>query len=162
MANALTFLAIGLSFTGSFAVLSCELVANPQDAFPRAAYSKQGDDTHAIGSVAENGYIYATVQVNDEPVRFLVDTGANTIVLRQSDAVRAGVTRMGKVEMQTVGGPVMATYSRIATLELNEAKLTDLNAVTVNDSLETSLIGMEALSQMGPIHFANGKLHTSR
>src|SRR5688500_14665301 len=37
------------------------------------------------------GHFYADVEVNDQPVRFLVDTGATTVALSEKDAARIGI-----------------------------------------------------------------------
>ena len=38
-----------------------------------------------------DGHFYATAEVNGQPVRFLVDTGASTIALTEADAKRARI-----------------------------------------------------------------------
>ncbi|RZM33591.1 MAG: TIGR02281 family clan AA aspartic protease, partial [Sphingomonas sp.] len=67
------------------------------------AQTASGDATRAHKEA--DGLFYVTAKVNGTPIRFVVDTGANVVVLTGSDARRAGVTSgVGSERIETAAG----------------------------------------------------------
>lgn len=100
--------------------------------------------------VAADGHFYVTALVNGAKVRFVIDTGASTIVLSARDAERAGfdaasLTFVGSA--QTANGIVATAPVRIARFELAGAVDTDVVASVNGGELDTSLLGMSWLSR---------------
>lgn len=104
---------------------------------------------------AEDGLFYLTGRVNGTPVRFLIDTGATTMVLSKRDARRAGVASAdGKpVPLTGVGGSVRARSVLLDKMILQNGRQIDgVDAlVTDDDVLQKSLIGQDIISQTGRI-----------
>lgn len=100
-----------------------------------------------------NGHFVAVATVNDEPVRFIVDTGADTVALTPEDARRAHVpfdpatfTVIGK----GAAGEVRGQAVRIADLTLDGKRATDVRAVVLENS-EVSLLGQTFLRQIDTV-----------
>jgi aspartyl protease family protein len=100
--------------------------------------------------VGPDGHFYVTALVNGAKVRFVIDTGASTIVLTERDAERAGFdpAALSFVGMaSTANGAVATAPVRIDSFSLGD--VTDRNiAASVNGGeLDTSLLGMSYLSE---------------
>jgi aspartyl protease family protein len=106
-------------------------------------------DDHTVALRRSNdGHFYATLGVNGENVRFLVDTGATNLVLTREDAETAGIDTDGLsfvVPSLTANGRVMSAPVRLNSITL--AGFTDLDVrATVNGGdLHKSLLGMSYL-----------------
>lgn len=100
--------------------------------------------------VSDDGHFYVTAKINDADVRFVIDTGASTIVLNGRDAERAGfdpatLNFLGKA--MTANGEVPTAPVRLARFDL-EGMIDENIAASVNGGeLDTSLLGMSYLSR---------------
>lgn len=100
--------------------------------------------------VSDDGHFYVTVRVNDAEVRFVVDTGASSVVLNARDAERAGfdpasLNFLGTA--MTANGEVPIAPVRIARFDL-EGMVDENIAASVNGGeMDTSLLGMSYLSR---------------
>src|SRR5690606_31402517 len=56
---------------------------------PALEAQAQAEDAVAIGRAAD-GHFWVDAEVNGEPVRFLVDTGASHVILSMADAEQVG------------------------------------------------------------------------
>lgn len=84
-----------------------------------------------------DGHYYVQVRINDHPFVFLVDTGAQAVVLDSHAAAEAGITPQGHLEVagaQRTGGLGVASLNAIeigtATLPLRVVSVLDLRHVT--------------------------------
>lgn len=112
-----------------------------------------------------DGHYYLTLDINDTPVRFVVDTGATQVVLSQRDATRIGfdpdnlgffgsaVTANGVVPTAPV------TLDRVAL-----GPISDMNvpAVVNGGQMESSLLGMTYLGRFDRIEISGNELVLSR
>lgn len=114
---------------------------------------------------APDGHFYLTLSINDQGVRFVVDTGASEMVLTTTDAARVGIN-VGELDYlgraNTANGQV-----RIARVRLDEVVLegiTDRNfRATVNEGeMRESLLGMTYLSKFSRIAIEGNMLVLSR
>lgn len=111
------------------------------------------------------GHYDVTIEVEGEPVRFLVDTGATDIVLARTDAERIGVDVDALAFTglaQTANGAV-----RVADLRLDEMRLGDLvdrdvRATVTEGDLGTSLLGMSYLERFDRVSIEDGRLVMER
>ncbi len=108
-----------------------------------------------------DGHYRLTLDINNSPVSFIVDTGASQVVLSQRDAARIGLDPASLVfssSANTANGVV-----RTAPVILNQVALegiTDRNirAVVNGGEMETSLLGMTYLGLYDRIEITNGEL----
>ncbi|NBN78117.1 TIGR02281 family clan AA aspartic protease [Microvirga tunisiensis] len=99
-----------------------------------------------------SGHFQIKGDVNGTPVRFLVDTGASAVVLTREDARRSGIdvdSLSFTVPVSTANGRTMVAPTRIDDLRLADIRLGDVRTFVAQEgSLETSLLGMSALSRL--------------
>ena len=110
---------------------------------------------------AKDGLFYVDVLVNGQPVRFLVDTGANTVVLTAADAARLGLradTSIWGPQMNTAGGKTPMAWAKLDHVRVAGRDLHGLKAAVVASGLPVSLLGQNMLSQLGSLTFAGDRL----
>ncbi|MBX9881393.1 MAG: TIGR02281 family clan AA aspartic protease [Sphingomonas sp.] len=99
------------------------------------------------------GHFLAVADVNRMPVRFVVDTGADTVALTVEDAERAGV-RFDRAQFQTVGqgagGPVMGQVVTIDEITLDGKRATAVPGVVL-EGASVSLLGHSYLRQLASV-----------
>jgi aspartyl protease family protein len=105
-----------------------------------------------------DGHFVARVGVDGASVSMLVDTGASTVVLRQSDARLLGVdTRRLRytVPVQTANGLAYAAHARLREVSIGSITLTNVDALVAQPgALKESLLGMSFLSRLRSYEFA--------
>lgn len=102
---------------------------------------------------AASGHFLAVADVNRQPIRFVVDTGADTVALTLDDARMAGVP-FDPTQFEVIGkgaaGEVRGQQVRIAELVLDGKRATDVRAVVMADS-DVSLLGQTYLRQIDTV-----------
>lgn len=105
-----------------------------------------------------DGHFVARVTVNGASATMLVDTGASTVVLSQSDAKLLGVdTRRLKysVPVQTANGLAYAAHARLPSVAVGSISLANVDALVAQPGvLRESLLGMTFLSRLRSYEFA--------
>ena len=122
-------------------------------------------DNQVVIPRSPDGHFYLTLEVNDRPVRFMVDTGASDLVLSRRDAEKAGLDPASLAyfgRARTANGEV-----RTAPITLDSVALgpfTDRNIqASVNDGeMDGSLLGMRYLDRWSRIEIGNGDLILTR
>lgn len=103
-----------------------------------------------------SGHFLAVADVNDEPIRFIVDTGADTVALTLEDARRAHVP-FDPSRFEVIGkgaaGYVRGQEVRIANLVLDGKRATDVRAVVMADS-DMSLLGHTYLRRIDTVNIS--------
>jgi aspartyl protease family protein len=97
-----------------------------------------------------DGHFAATLEVNGAPVRFLVDTGATSMVLARDDARRVGIDLDGliySVPSMTANGPVYSAPVRLAEVRFGPHVDRDVAATVSGGGLGISLLGMGYLDR---------------
>ncbi len=112
-----------------------------------------------------DGHYYLTLEVNDVPVIFVVDTGATDIVLSQRDARSIGLdpdelAYLGTA--QTANGIVRTAPVRLETVVLGDIEDRNLRAVVNEGQIDASLLGMGYLGLFSRIEIADGRLILTR
>ena len=111
---------------------------------------------------APDGLFYVTAAVNGVPVRFVIDTGANVVVLTRADAAAAGVTgaAAGGRALRTAGGTAAMRWATIERLTIGDHAIAGTDAAIVGgDDLPHSLLGQSALSRLDSITLRGNRLH---
>jgi aspartyl protease family protein len=96
------------------------------------------------------GQFYANGQVNGAHVRFMVDTGATTILLPVGDAVRLGIDyRSGEQgRIQTANGSAAAYRVVLDTVTIGDITAYNVDAVVAEaQGLDVALLGMSFLNR---------------
>jgi clan AA aspartic protease (TIGR02281 family) len=100
--------------------------------------------------------IHLEADVRGNPVTFLVDTGAATTILSRRDADRLGLSAgHTPVFVRGVGGRTEARLVQVPELRIGSQRIDRLDALVIDD-LETSLLGMDALSELGQVRITFG------
>lgn len=133
---------------GEFSPTGALSVVEPQPA---------GDRSYRIAR-RRDGHFTATVTVNGAKVPMLVDTGASTVVLRQSDAHRFGIDTQSlkyTVPVQTANGVAYAAHIRLKEVSIGVITLQGIDALVAQPGvLKESLLGMSFLSRLRSYEFS--------
>ena len=90
-------------------------------------------------------------QVNGQPVRFTVDTGASDIVLSPADARRLGVDVAQltyPIQVQTANGPGRSAPYTAQSLAIGDLRFSDVSMEIDSKPMPTSLLGMAFLNRL--------------
>lgn len=99
---------------------------------------------------SQDGHFWVQAELNGEPVRFLIDSGATTTSVSRRVADRAGVRMSNGMPamVQTANGVVAVQRGRADRLSVGTIERTDL-AVHVSDAFgDMNVIGMNFLSSL--------------
>ena len=103
---------------------------------------------------AEDGMFHVPASVNGKPVRFIVDTGANVVVIAPSDLPQLGLQdgELGSARtLTTASGQIVTQQLTLRRLDVGGQSLRNVSAVVGHEGLSTSLLGQSALARLGPI-----------
>lgn len=106
------------------------------------------------------GQFHLDARVNDNTVRFLVDTGADTVALTEADAARAGIDPApGDFApiVRTASGEGLGAPVRLERLVIGEAELSGIDAVVVKQ-LDVSLLGQSVLRRIGRVELSGDRM----
>jgi len=111
---------------------------------------------------ARDGHFYIDARVNRAPVRFIVDTGATVVALRQSDAASAGIHVWPvdfKHPVRTANGTTQAAEAKIRSVSIDDIEVRDVRALVLpDDQLSISLLGGSFLHGVERFEVAGGTL----
>lgn len=107
-----------------------------------------------------NGHFYAAAQVNGQPTRLVVDTGASTVALTVEDARRAGIM-VDPSRFAVIGsgasGPVRGHEINIARIAVDGREVRNLGGVVL-EGLEMSLLGQTYLSELEEVRMSGTEM----
>jgi aspartyl protease family protein len=112
-----------------------------------------------------DGHYYLTLGINDVDVRFVVDTGATSMVLTQDDARRIGLSEDDMIffsEAMTANGSVRTAPVRLADVALGPFHDSNVRAFVNEGEMTNSLLGMDYLHRFTRLEIASGKLILER
>ena len=131
--------------------------------FPAAMVQTSGDTIELRRG--SDGHFHATLEVNGEPVRFMVDTGASGIVLSRRDAENLGIDPDGLAYLgtaQTANGRVATAGVRLGLVRLGSFTDTNVPAMVTEGGLGTSLLGMSYLDRFANIAISGDTMTLTR
>lgn len=116
-----------------------------------------------IGSVvierAADGHFYADAKVNGIDTRFLVDTGATSVVLTRADARRAGIGAGDfTARAMGAGGEVRLQPVTLARLAIGPMAADNVPAMVAEQGLPVSLMGQSMLRRWGEVTIAGDRM----
>ena len=132
------------------------------DVNPRQAFI---DDSTVSVPRSPDGHYYLTLDINDRPVQFVIDTGASQVVLSQQDAERIGIDLL---DLDFTGSAFTANgVVRTAPVTLNLVSLGGISdrgipAVVNAGAMDASLLGMSYLGLFDRIEIADDELVLNR
>lgn len=96
------------------------------------------------------GHFITEGAINDQPVRFVIDTGATMIALPAADAVRLGLDyRKGEVALTRTAAGVVPVYRvRFDRVRLGGIEFAGVDGVVIEQGLDIALLGMSFLSRV--------------
>ncbi|RTE86303.1 MULTISPECIES: TIGR02281 family clan AA aspartic protease [Gammaproteobacteria] len=107
---------------------------------------QQGSDAVVVLQQNRAGHYVANGYINNEPVTFLLDTGATQVAIPGRLARRLNLQQGTPIRVQTANGIATAYQTEVNTLQLGEIQLTGVAASVVPDyDSEHILLGMSAL-----------------
>lgn len=107
-----------------------------------------------------SGQFHTVAQVNGEDVRFLVDTGADTVALTVDDAQALGLDVDPAAFMpigRTASGVGYGLPVRLDRVGIAGEQFQDIDAV-VMDGLETNLLGQSVLRRLGRVELRGDRM----
>ena len=114
--------------------------------------SKPGSAGRSVTLWAEpNGFFHARGSINGIAVTFLVDTGANTVAMNKSTAVRLGVNYInGKPGISSTAGGFVRSYSvKLRSVKVGSILLHNIDASVIDGTHpEGILLGMSFLGRL--------------
>jgi aspartyl protease family protein len=131
--------------------------------FPAAMVQVSGDTIELRRG--SDGHFHATLEVNGQPVRFMVDTGASGIVLSRRDAEKIGLDPGDLAYLgtaQTANGRVATAGVRLGLVRLGTFTDTNVPASVTEGGLDTSLLGMSYLDRFANIAIARDVMTLTR
>ncbi|MEM1373032.1 MAG: TIGR02281 family clan AA aspartic protease [Pseudomonadota bacterium] len=108
-----------------------------------------------------DGHFYLTLDVNDVPVDFVVDTGASDMVLSAADARRVGLDPADLAflgQAMTANGPVEIARVTLDTVELGQFRDQRVRASVNGGDMNISLLGMSYLNRFDTLQIQDGRL----
>lgn len=174
MRQIVLFAAVMLVLSGVFAGKFSDKLMNPKAAMDNVSSSKPAPARPgAPGAAAyygetvlargEGGHFHADGRVDGRAgIRFVVDTGASVVALRESDAARIG-HRPSKgdytARISTANGIIKGARVQLDSVEIGSIKARDVAAVVLPDeALSTNLLGMSYLAKLKRFEVSDGKL----
>lgn len=145
---------VGKALTPTPSAKAAVLPANEPQAIVE---SLAGQEFHR----ADDGLFYVKAMVNGREIKFLVDTGASVVVLTTADAAAIGL-KIGQghfnASVETVGGSTPMAMTTLETMRVAGRDVKAVQAAVVQGGLGVSLLGQNALSQLGSVTISGDKL----
>lgn len=133
-----------------------------QDLLPRQAVLT---DVGAIEVPRQSdGHFHMTLDINDVPISFLIDTGASDIVMSLDDARRAGLDPDNLAfagSARTANGVVPTAYTHVDDIAVGPVVFDGVRIAVNGGEMRGSLLGMSFLSRFSKLEIENNRLRLS-
>ena len=99
----------------------------------------------------DDGHYWLVVDVNDKPVRFMIDTGATTTAINANTANSVGVEVDANgypIILSTANGRVAAKRGVVKSLSVGPHSIDNLQVVVSENFGDTNVLGMNFLDSM--------------
>lgn len=98
--------------------------------------------------ISDDGHFWVDARLNDENVRFMVDSGATVTTVSRGTAQAAGMDIDGRIAVVgTANGPVRVTQGLADRLVVGSIERTDF-PIDVNEQDDVNLLGMNFLRSL--------------
>ena len=92
-----------------------------------------------------NGHYQVEGQINRQPIKFLVDTGATDVAVPESVASALGLEFGPRVKIMTAAGPSQAWMTRLNEVSIGGIRRRDVRATITSGEFNEVLLGMSFL-----------------
>jgi aspartyl protease family protein len=124
-----------------------------------------GESGELIINIAQDGHFYADVTINNNKLRFMIDTGASDITISLNDAKRIGIN-VEKLNFNkrynTANGVVLGASISLDKVEIGDMELRNISASVNNADMDVSLLGMSFLKNLSKYEFYRDRLVLKR
>jgi aspartyl protease family protein len=151
-----------LIFLGAIAVVGLWDDIRQTVAPRQAVFAEQGRIEIPLSS---DGHYYATLNINGQPVRFMIDTGATGTVLSRDDATRVGISPDDMAFFSTAitaNGTVRTAPVVLANVDFGPFSDQGVNAYVNDSEMRDSLLGMSYLNRFDRLEISNGRMVLER
>lgn len=127
--------------------------------FPHIAQSGAGGEIQL--KRREDGHFYMEIYVNNQPVLFMIDTGASDIVLTPGDAKRTGINpeRLVFNKMySTANGIGRGASVTLGIMQVGGNTFRDVRASVNQAEMDHSLLGMAFLNRFQKVQLEGNRL----
>lgn len=122
-------------------------------------------DGNVVISQSADGHYRVIIKVNDQPLSFLIDTGASHVVLTQKDAQALGF-KLEKLKFwniaMTANGPVSTAPVRLWEMTLGPYTDRNVSASVNSGEMKISLLGMSYLNLYSSIEISQKQMILKR
>ena len=129
------------------------------DLFPAKAINKNHEKL--ILNIAQDGHFYLNVKINNQDVRFMIDTGASDMVIDEKIALKLGFDlkniNYDKI-FQTANGQSYGASIYFNEIDVSGIKFYNVQASITNSDLVSPLLGMSFLQKFYKYEFFRDKL----
>ena len=95
------------------------------------------------------GHYNVSGRINDQPVEFMLDTGATLVAIPAKLADRLGLVRGAPTQVKTANGTAIAYATRLASVRLGDIELRDVRAhISPGMDGDEVLLGMSVLKKL--------------
>ncbi len=109
-----------------------------------------------------DGHYWTRALVNKKAsVEFMVDTGASVVALTYKDAQKMGLrpeTLDYRWEIRTAGGTTLGASVLIDSIQINQVKVQNVEAMVLRTDLQQSLLGMSFLRELYSYEFRGNRM----
>ena len=117
---------------------------------PGTASAADAGDSSVTIPMSGDGHFYVDGYINGHTHKFMVDTGASTVVMGEDDATRMGIDYKRKgspVQMSTANGTLQAYAIKLDSIMIGEIEEKNIDAV-IGSNMPFILLGNSFLSRM--------------
>jgi aspartyl protease family protein len=145
----------------SAAELAGALEPSPAPVRIDLARSQQWQGGQVVLPRQSDGHFYTRANVDGEPVRMLVDTGASVVALTAADAEALGYS-WDEAELKPIGrgasGVINGLRARIGRMDVEGIEAQDVEAVIIPEGLDVSLLGQSFLSKVDNVQISGDQM----
>lgn len=132
------------------------------DERPQQAADNTRSNGREVFAVDQRGHVETHADIDGREMPVLVDTGASAVILRESDARRAGYSFQNadfSVPVNTANGQTHFAPITLREIELGSIRVRNVQAlVGRDDELGVNLLGMSFLSRLDSFRFEGREL----
>jgi aspartyl protease family protein len=108
-----------------------------------------GSGSRIVLNAGSGGHFMTEGRINDQQVRFMVDTGATTVAMSEAEARRIGLKyKEGRIAMvATANGPVTTWLVKLSSVRVGDVEVREVDANVVPAPMPYILLGNSFLNR---------------